>query len=99
MTIDPAAFHEFEHAGGERAAEYYADVFGGVTTQMAAPLLDAVGADAGTRLLDVATGPGFVAAAAAARGAAAVDRSGRIAAARAARRAFVVREVECHAAR
>ena len=69
MTVDAAAFHEFERAGWERAAEHYADVFGEVTTQMAAPLLDAVGAGAGTRLLDVATGPGFVAAAAAARGA------------------------------
>jgi SAM-dependent methyltransferase len=69
MPIDPDAFHAFERAGWERAAEHYADVFGDVTTKMAAPLLDAVNAGAGTRLLDVATGPGFVAAAAAARGA------------------------------
>ena len=69
MTIDAAAFHEFERAGWERAAEHYADAFGDVTTQVAAPLLDAVSADALSRLLDVATGPGFVAAAAAARGA------------------------------
>ena len=67
--IDAAAFHEFEHAGWERAAEYYGDAFGGVTTQIAQPLLDAVDVRAGTRLLDVATGPGFIAAAAAARGA------------------------------
>lgn len=68
--IDATAFHDFEHAGWERAAEYYADAFGGITTQIAGPLLDAVGATRGARLLDVATGPGFVAAAAAARGAA-----------------------------
>jgi SAM-dependent methyltransferase len=68
-TIDAAAFHDFERAGWERAAEYYADAFGSVTAQISAPLLDAVRAGPGTRLLDVATGPGFIAAAAAARGA------------------------------
>ncbi len=70
--IDPTAFHDFEHAGWERAAEYYADAFGCLTTQTIDALLDAVGARAGTRLLDVACGPGFVAAAAAARGASVV---------------------------
>jgi len=67
--IDAAAFHDFEHAGWERAAEHYSDAFGALTTQVADPLLDAAGATEGTRLLDVATGPGFIAAAAAARGA------------------------------
>jgi len=68
-TIDAAAFHDFERDGWERAAEYYAAAFGDVTGQIAAPLLDAVGAGKGARVLDVATGPGFVAAAAANRGA------------------------------
>jgi len=68
-TIDATAFHDFERAGWERAAEHYADAFGGVTTQVATPLLDAVRAVSGTRVLDVATGPGFIAGAAAARGA------------------------------
>jgi ubiquinone/menaquinone biosynthesis C-methylase UbiE len=68
-VIDAEAFHAFEHDGWQRAAEHYIDAFGTVTPQAAGPLLDAVGASAGTRLLDVATGPGFVAAAAAARGA------------------------------
>jgi len=68
-SIDANAFHEFEHAGWERAAEHYADAFGALTTMMAAPLLDAVGVSAGTRVLDVACGPGFVSGAAAARGA------------------------------
>src|SRR2546423_7968232 len=69
MTTDPSAFHDFEQDGWQRAAEHYGGAFGALTIQTAAPLLDAVHAAAGTRLLDVATGPGFVAAAAAARGA------------------------------
>ena len=68
-TIDPSAFHDFEQAGWERAAEHYGDAFGSVTVQTADALLDAVRAAAGARLLDVATGPGFIAGAAAARGA------------------------------
>ena len=63
------AFHDFEQTGWERAAEFYGDAFGALTVQAAEALLDAVGTGPGTRLLDVATGPGFVAAAAAARGA------------------------------
>lgn len=64
-----SAFHEFEHAGWEKAAEYYVDAFAPLTRQTAAPLLDAVCARAGTRMLDVACGPGFITAAAAKRGA------------------------------
>jgi len=63
------AFHAFEQAGWQRAAGAYADAFGRLTEQAIDPLLAAVGAAAGVRLLDVATGPGYVAAAAAARGA------------------------------
>lgn len=63
------SFHDFEQLGWERAAEFYGDAFGGLTAQAAPALLDAAGAGPGTTLLDVATGPGFVAAAAAARGA------------------------------
>ena len=69
MSSDARAFHDFEHAGWEKAAEYYADAFGNLTRQTAGPLLDAVRAGAGTRLLDVASGPGFIAAAAVRRGA------------------------------
>jgi SAM-dependent methyltransferase len=69
MPIDPNAFHDFELEGWNRAAKYYSDAFGSLTTETAGPLLDAVRATTGTRLLDVATGPGFVAAAAATRGA------------------------------
>ena len=66
------AFHAFEHAGWQRAAAAYPDTFGHVTAQAVEPLLDAVGAAPGVRLLDVATGPGYVAAAAARRGASAI---------------------------
>jgi SAM-dependent methyltransferase len=67
--IDADAFREFEHDGWQRAAEHYVDAFGAVTAQAAGPLLDAVAAGSATELLDVATGPGFVAAEAASRGA------------------------------
>ncbi|HTL37604.1 MAG TPA: methyltransferase domain-containing protein [Kofleriaceae bacterium] len=63
------AFHAFEHAGWQRAASAYPDTFGQVTLQAVEPLLDAVGAGPGVRLLDIATGPGYVAAAATRRGA------------------------------
>jgi SAM-dependent methyltransferase len=69
QPFDPDAFQQFEHAGWQRAAEHYAGAFGALTMQTADALLDAVGAEPGVRLLDVATGPGFVAGAAAARGA------------------------------
>jgi ubiquinone/menaquinone biosynthesis C-methylase UbiE len=52
-----------------RSAEAYADGFEGQVTQAIEPTLDAAGVTAGSRVLDVATGPGLLAAAAAARGA------------------------------
>jgi SAM-dependent methyltransferase len=64
-----SAFHDFEQTGWERAAEHYSDAFGALTTQTAPALLHAVRAGRGTRLLDVASGPGFVAASAAESGA------------------------------
>lgn len=64
------AFREFEHVGWEQAGEAYHQHFLAVTNQAAPPLLDAAGAGEGSRVLDVATGPGNVAAEAAARGAA-----------------------------
>src|SRR5436309_13927908 len=66
------AVRDFEHAGWQRAAEHYARTFGTLTMQTTEPLLDSAGVGAGTRVLDVATGPGYVAGAAAARGAAVV---------------------------
>ena len=72
QPFDPKAFHEFEQSGWERAAAFYGDAFGALTAQTTEPLLDAAGVSAGTRVLDVASGPGFIAGAAAARGADAV---------------------------
>ncbi len=63
------SFKEFEHAGWERAAGGYHHAFGALTQQAIPALLDAAAVQAGTRVLDVATGPGYAAAAAAARGA------------------------------
>jgi SAM-dependent methyltransferase len=69
---DFRAFHDFEHDGWERAAAFYGDAFGALTAQTADALLDAAGVDRDTRLADIACGPGFVAEAAAERGAAVV---------------------------
>ena len=67
-AIDPTAFHAFERAGWESIPLAYQDAFGTLTTQAIGPLLDAACVGPGVRVLDVATGPGYVAAAAAARG-------------------------------
>ena len=68
-ALDPVRFHDFEQAGWQRAAAHYPGTFGTLTAQTIAPLLDAAGVCAGVRVLDVATGPGYVAGAARARGA------------------------------
>ena len=67
--IDPAAFREFEHTGWQNIASRYHGGFAPVTTQSIPALLDAARVKQGTRLIDVACGPGYAAAAAAARGA------------------------------
>lgn len=70
MTDQPSsAFRDLEKSGWENAAAEYDDAFARLTTQSIAPLLDALQVRQGTRLLDVACGPGYVAAAAAQRGA------------------------------
>jgi SAM-dependent methyltransferase len=66
MTAD--AFGEFERAGWERAAPRYEECWTD-TALFVEPLLDAAAVGAGSRLLDVACGPGLVSEAAAARGA------------------------------
>ena len=78
MSYDPSAFDAFEAAGwAEKDAGAYDMLLGRVTERFAEPLLDAVEAGPGTRLLDLATGPGYVAGRAVERGAEAVglDRS------------------------
>jgi SAM-dependent methyltransferase len=67
-------FHEFERKGWTNPSivEGYEAGFGRLTVNVIPALLDAAGVDAGTRLLDVATGPGYVVAEAAERGAEAI---------------------------
>ena len=69
MTFDPRAVRAFEHAGWQRAAEHYTASFAHATAAFVGDLLDAARLGAGTRVLDLACGPGLVAAAAAERGA------------------------------
>src|SRR5215217_3977075 len=71
MTEPKTSFRDFEHQGWsapEVAAEYH-DHFSPVTTQAIGALLDAAGVRPGMWVVDVATGPGYSAAAAAERGA------------------------------
>jgi len=65
------SFRDFEYAGWASAevCSRYHDYFSELTTQSVEPLLDAAGVCAGMRVLDVATGAGYVAGAALARGA------------------------------
>ena len=70
--FDANAFTRFEHDGWNEVSGTYHNSFGKITSQAAAPLLDAVEAKIGARLLEVACGSGAVAAAAAERGATAV---------------------------
>ena len=69
MTSGAEEFKAFEAAGWSRRANSYGRVTGAITARFVDPLLDAAGVGAAMRVLDVATGPGHVAAAAAARGA------------------------------
>ena len=67
-----STFRDYEHAGWEDAdvCSAYQDRLGPVVAQVIDPLLDAVTVAASDAVLDVATGSGVVAVAAAARGAA-----------------------------
>jgi SAM-dependent methyltransferase len=66
--IDANAFHEFELDGWQHASDDYHRYFGSLTMQTIGPLLDAVAAAGGASLLDIASGPGYVAAEAKRRG-------------------------------
>jgi ubiquinone/menaquinone biosynthesis C-methylase UbiE len=66
---DPHSFRQFEHSGWQGIPQQYHQAFGELTAQSIEPLLDAAGVKKGTRVVDIATGPGYVAAAAAQRGA------------------------------
>lgn len=74
MTRSTQSFRDFEQAGweDERVCVQYDAHLASVTAQSADALLDAAGVTRGSNVLDVATGAGHVAAAAAARGAEAI---------------------------
>lgn len=69
--VQTTSFRDFEHRGwsSENVALGYHDYLSPITTQAIGALLDAAGVGHGTRVLDVATGVGYAAAAAAERGA------------------------------
>jgi ubiquinone/menaquinone biosynthesis C-methylase UbiE len=69
MQFDPDAVRAFEQAGWQQAASQYDATFARASAPFVEVLLDAVGAAAGMRMLDVCCGTGVVAGRAAARGA------------------------------
>lgn len=69
---DPEAFRQFEYAGWEGSVERYHAAWGRLTSQTAKPMLDALSVMPGTAFLDVASGPGYIAAEAERRGAKAI---------------------------
>ena len=69
MSFQPEAVRAFEHAGWQRAASSYGNSFAYATAPFVAPLLEAAEISPGQHVLDVACGPGYLAAAAAGRGA------------------------------
>ena len=69
MSFQPEEVRAFEHAGWQRAASSYGNSFAHATAPFVTPLLDAAEISAGQHVLDVACGPGHLAAAASVRGA------------------------------
>jgi SAM-dependent methyltransferase len=70
--VDLDAFDAFEAAAWDETAVAYERFFGVIAGRVVEPLLTAASVGVGTRVLDVATGPGWVAAQAAERGASVV---------------------------
>ena len=62
-------FSAYEHEGWERVAQAYHEYFGDLTAQSSHAMLEVLGIQRGSRFLDVASGPGYLAAAAKRRGA------------------------------
>src|SRR5215218_10209868 len=69
MTTGADAFKAFEAEGWAAKADRYDLLTGQVTRRVVEPLLDAAEVGPGARVLDIATGPGHLAAAARDRGA------------------------------
>ena len=67
LSTDLDAFDQFEAEAWEQRADGYAGFWGALTGRLVEPLLDLAGVGPGTRVLDVASGPGYVAAEAARR--------------------------------
>ena len=61
MTNSTNDFTQFEYDGWQKSADQYHTSFGSLTNQTIQPLLNAVKAKPGSKILDVATGPGYVA--------------------------------------
>ena len=101
MALDDAdRLRDFERAAHSRMAPGYDAFFSPVTALAAPALLDAAGVGPGSRVLDIACGPGRVAAAAAVRGAAAtgVDLApGMVALARSLHPGIAFREADVEA--
>jgi SAM-dependent methyltransferase len=74
--IDVEAFRAFESRGWEAKAVAYHESFTAITNRAIDSLLNAVGVHSGMRLLDVGTGAGFAASAAASLGADAIGIDG-----------------------
>lgn len=72
FSYDAGSFKGMEHAGWEKNAADYDELFGSITRHAIEPLLAATAVHAGTAMLDLCCGPGYAAAAAAARGARAI---------------------------
>lgn len=72
QSIDFEAYRKFEQKGWSEVASGYSSYHAAITAQAADALLDAVSGGPGMDILDVACGPGAIAAAAAARGAKAI---------------------------
>jgi ubiquinone/menaquinone biosynthesis C-methylase UbiE len=69
LKTDAPTFKEQELAGWEAKANAYGAYAGRITAQIIPSLLDALRLEPGAKLLDIACGPGYVAGAAAERGA------------------------------
>jgi SAM-dependent methyltransferase len=67
MDVDAEAFRAFERQAHDRIADSYAGFLTPVTAHAIGPLLEIAGVRQGSRVLDVACGPGTLAGAAAAR--------------------------------
>ncbi|NEO46152.1 MAG: class I SAM-dependent methyltransferase [Moorea sp. SIO4A3] len=67
-TNNPKEFRQFEYFGWQQSVEQYHSSFSSLTSQTIESLLDSVNAAKDMELLDIATGPGYVAAQAHKRG-------------------------------